>query len=146
MIGAIIAKRKAHDLFAARNRGDIDAFLADWADDATLIFPGQSDMSGVFYGMPKIRKWFEQFCSQFPNVCFEIQDVFVKNIWAVGPSNRLAVEWNATLYQQDGQIYQNQGVTVVDIHGGKAVLVQDFIFDLSGSFFQSTREEPSAYR
>lgn len=47
MIGAIIAKHKTREKFAARNRGDIDTFLDNWAEDATFIFPGQSEMSGT---------------------------------------------------------------------------------------------------
>ncbi len=139
MIGAIIAKRKAREKFAARNRGDIDAFLSDWSDDATFIFPGQSEASGTFHGMAEIRPWFENYRRQFPEVNFEVQQVFVRRIWAMGATNELAVQWNATLWDRQGEAHQNQGVTVVHIRNGKLVLAQDFIFDLSPSFFQASQ-------
>ena len=42
LIGALIAKQKARALFDARNRGDLDAFLAAWSDDAVYVFPGEA--------------------------------------------------------------------------------------------------------
>jgi ketosteroid isomerase-like protein len=139
MIGAIIAKQKVQEKFAARNRGDIDAFLSDWSDDATFIFPGQSETSGTFHGMHEIRPWFENFRRQFPKVNFEVKQIFVRRIWAMGATNELAVQWKSTLWNQQGEVNQNQGVTVVHIRNGKLVLAQDFIFDLSPSFFQASQ-------
>lgn len=143
MIGAIIAKQKTREKFAARNRGDIDTFLDNWAEDATFIFPGQSEMSGTFHGMSEIRPWFKQFRQQFPQVNFEIKQIFVGRIWAIGATNELAVQWNTTLWNQDNQKMQGQGVTIVHLQKGQLVLAHEFIFDLSPSFFQAN--QPAAH-
>ena len=45
MIGAMIGKRRVRSAFASLNRRDLPAFLANWAEDATFIFPG--DVPGV---------------------------------------------------------------------------------------------------
>jgi len=131
MIGAMIAKRRVHEQFAARNRGDIDAFLDNWSDETTYIFPGKSELSGTFHGMNEIRAWFNAFRNQFPDVHFEVKQVFVSNIWAIGASNQLAVQWNATLWDQQHNEYRNEGVTVVHIKDGKIDFIQDFLFDLT---------------
>ncbi|MGJ3252227.1 MAG: nuclear transport factor 2 family protein, partial [Elainellaceae cyanobacterium] len=115
----MIAKRRVHEQFAARNRGDIDAFLDNWTDDTTYIFPGKSELSGTFHGMDEIHAWFKTFRNQFPDVHFEVKQIFVSNIWAIGASNQLAVQWNATLWDQQRNEYRNEGVTVVHIKDGK---------------------------
>ena len=60
MIGALIAKKPAREQFAARSRGDIDQFLAGWADDAALTFSGGPPWGGTHRGKTAIRRWFER--------------------------------------------------------------------------------------
>lgn len=136
MIGAIFAKKQAKQKFEARNRGDIDAFLEGWAKDVTYIFPGQSELSGTFNGLDQVRSWFPQFRQQFSEIYFELHEVFVSNIWALGATNKIAVHWTAHLRDHNGNLNEGPGVTVVHIRDGKTTFVQDFIFDLSPDFFQ----------
>lgn len=137
MIGALIAKRIAKQKFDARNRGDIDAFLDGWTDETTYIFPGHSEFGGTFRGMATIRDWFTRFRRQFAEIRFELKDVFVSNIWAMGANNNLAVHWVVHLKNHDGQQVEGPGVTVVHIREGQTTFVQDFIFDLNSGFFQA---------
>jgi ketosteroid isomerase-like protein len=48
MIGAWIAKQKAPASLEALNRRDLDAWLKDWAEDATFIYPGDVRASGTY--------------------------------------------------------------------------------------------------
>ena len=136
MIGALIAQRKARKLFEARNRGDLDAFLAAWADDAVYVFPGEGAMSGTFQGKAEIRRWFERFHDRFPERRFELREVAVARPLALGATNEVAVHWRSTLHDREGIKAENEGVTVVYVRGGEAVRVHDFLFDLSQPFFQ----------
>lgn len=136
MIGAVIAQQKARQKFAARNRGDIDTFLDGWADDVTYIFPGQSEFGGTFKGLAEVRPWFTRFRQQFAEIRFDLEDVFVSNIWAIGATNHIAVRWTAHLREHNGNLVGGPGMTVVHIRDGKTTFVQDFIFDLNHRFFQ----------
>jgi len=69
MIGAIIAKRKARGSLQHLNRGDVQAFLEDWADDAVFIYPGNLPISGTIKGKPAIDDWFRRFVNQYPGTC-----------------------------------------------------------------------------
>jgi len=68
MIGAIIAKRKARSSFDCLNRRELHAFLRDWADDATFVYPGNLSVSGTMEGKPAIDDWFQKFMTQFPDL------------------------------------------------------------------------------
>lgn len=138
MIAAMIAKRRAKQKFEARNRGDIDTFLDDWAEDVVYIFPGRSSLSGTFHGLDAARGWFRQFRQQFTAIHFDLQQVFVSNLWALGANNDIAVYWMVKLQDETQHVYENAGVTVVKLRNGKVKFVQDFIFDLSPSFFEAS--------
>lgn len=137
MIGALIAQRKARKLFEARNRGDLEAFLADWSDNATYIFPGEGSMSGVFRGIEAIRRWFERFHACFPERNFELCEVTVARPLAFGATNEVGVHWRSVLHDPKGNTMKNEGVTMVYVRHGKAVRIHDFIFDLNQPFFKT---------
>ena len=141
MIGALIAKRKARRLFKARNRGDLDAFLVGWANDAVYVFPGAGALSGTFRGKKAIRRWFEAFHQRFPERHFELLESAVANPLALGATNELAVHWRSSLRDPNGNTIENEGVTVVYVRSGEAVRVHDFVFDLSQPFFRSDHEQ-----
>ena len=50
MIGALMAKRLAGAVMDALSGRDFDAFLRDFAEDATFIYPGNVPASGVHKG------------------------------------------------------------------------------------------------
>lgn len=141
MIGALIAKRKIRELFEARNRGDLNAFLGAWSDDAVYIFPGEGPMSGTFRGKEVIRRWFEQFHAQFPERHFELLEAAVARPLALGATNEVAVHWRSTLCDRHGKKARNEGVTVVYVRRGAAIRIHDFIFDLSQPFFRPDHEQ-----
>jgi len=134
MIGAIIAKKAIAGAFEAMNRHDLSGFMSGWRDDGVFIYPGEIPASGIFKGKSAVENWFQNFFEQFPKIKFIIQNICVRNIFALTGTNVVAVHWNIQLTNRDGREGQNSGVTVISIKGGKVFEVQDFIFDLGENF------------
>lgn len=134
MIGAIIAKKAIAGAFEAMNRHDLSKFMSAWRDDGVFIYPGEIPESGTFEGKSAVEGWFRNFFNQFPRIQFDVQDICVRNIFAFTGTNVVSVYWNLQLTNRSGRIGQNSGVTVLNIKGGKVVLVKDFIFDLGENF------------
>jgi ketosteroid isomerase-like protein len=129
MIGAIIVKSKVRSAFAALNRRDLPAFLSGWAEDATFIYPGNLSASGKLEGKKAIEGWFRKYLEQFPTLKFTLKNVSVQNIFALGGTNVVAVEWDINLTNREGKDFQNSGVTIISVKKGRVILVCDYIFD-----------------
>ncbi|HAB52376.1 MAG: hypothetical protein A2315_12655 [Ignavibacteria bacterium RIFOXYB2_FULL_35_12] len=134
MIGALIARKAIADSFQAMNRHDLPTFMSAWRDDGVFIYPGEIWASGTFEGKAAVEGWFRKFFNQFPKIHFDIQNICVKNIFAMSGTNVVAVHWNINLTNREGRVGQNSGVTVISIKGGKVSHIKDFIFDLGTNF------------
>ena len=130
MIGAIIAKSKARSGFDSLSGHNLEKFMADWADDAMFIYPGNLSTSGEIKGKEAIQEWFKKFIEQFPISSFNLKNICVQNIFALGGTNTLAIEWDVKLTNREGNEFENSGVTIICLKGRKAVLVRDYISDL----------------
>ena len=127
MIGAVIAKRRAGSGFDALSRHDLAKFMASWAEDGTFTFPGNTSMSGETKGKKAIEAWFAKLMEQFPKFDFTVKEVFVSNIFALGATNSIAVEWDIAETNCEGKEFRNSGVTTIRVKGGKVVAVRDYI-------------------
>ncbi|GIV96904.1 MAG: hypothetical protein KatS3mg057_1561 [Herpetosiphonaceae bacterium] len=134
MIGAWLAQRKTPAIYAAFNRHDLKAVLANFADDVTFVFPGDVRTSGVHIGKEAVGRWFERFFEQFPTLRFTVHRVTVANLFDLVGNNVVATRWDVEVVNRDGWQGQNSGVTVTTLRGGKAVHIQDFIFDTGPAF------------
>lgn len=134
MIGALVARKAIAGSFQAMNRHDLAKFMSAWRDDGVFIYPGEIHASGTFRGKSAVESWFRNFFDQFPKIQFDIQDICVRNIFALGGNNVVAVHWNILLTNREGREGQNSGVTVITVKGGKVIQVKDFIFDLGNNF------------
>ncbi len=134
MIGAWLAQRKTPDIYAAFNRHDLKAVLANFADDVTFVFPSDVRASGVHAGKEAVARWFEQFFAQFPTLRFTVRQVAVANLFDLVGNNVVATRWDVEVVNRDGWQGQNSGVTVTTLRRGKAVHIQDFIFDAGPAF------------
>jgi ketosteroid isomerase-like protein len=134
MIGALVARKAIAGAFEAMNRHDMTTFMSAWRDDGVFIYPGEISASGTFRGKTAVEDWFRNFFDQFPTIRFDIQDICIRNIFALSGNNIVAVHWNLQLTNREGRTGQNSGVTVLTIKGGKVVQVKDFIFDLGNNF------------
>jgi len=131
MIGAILAKRKVSAAFDALSRQDIDAFLANFDEDATLSSP--NPIGSIFppphptlEGKESIREWCQKFIEQWEFAYFIIKNICVKRHCPFAfNSNVVTVEWDLKLINK-GEAKENStsGVTVVDLKWGKATEVR----------------------
>jgi ketosteroid isomerase-like protein len=134
MIGALVAKKALAGSYDALNRHDLPKFMSAWRDDGVFVYPGDVPESGTFQGKRAVEDWFRHFLEQFPGIKFDIQDICVRNIFDLVGTNAVAAHWKVELTNRDGHVGHNRGVTVVSLKGGKAVLVQDYLFDLGDNF------------
>ena len=134
MIGAIIARKAADKAFRALSNHDLAGFMSAWRDDGVLIYPGEMWASGTFNGKPAVEEWCRKFFEQYPKIQFGVQQICVKNIFAMSGTNVIAVHWNINLTNRNDRIGQNSGVSVISLKGGKVIQVKDFVFDLGENF------------
>jgi len=127
MIGAVIAKRRGSSGFDALSRHDLAKIMAICAEDATFIFPGNTPVSGENKGKKAVEACFAKIMEKFPKLDFTVKEVFVSNIFALGATNNVAVEWDVTETNREGKEFRNSGVTIIRIKGGKAVAIRDYI-------------------
>ena len=127
MIGAVIAKRRGRSGFDALSRHDLAKMMALCAEDATFIFPGNIPISGENKGKKAVEACFAKIMERFPKFDFTVKEVFVSNIFALGATNNVAVEWDLTETNREGKEFRNSGVTIIRIKGGKAVAIRDYI-------------------
>ena len=98
------------------------------------MYPGDISVSGAFEGRSSVEGWFKNFLEQFPKIHFEIQDISIKDIFALSGTNVVCVQWVIHLTNKTGRVGQNSGVTVINIVGGKVSRAKDYIFDLGENF------------
>ena len=127
MIGAIIAKRRASSAFDTMSRHDLAKMMTAWGENCTFTFPGNISISGETKGKKAIEACFSKMIEHLPKMNFTVKEVFVSNIFALGATNNIAVEWDVVETNRQGKEFHNSGVTVIRLKGGKAVSVRDYI-------------------
>lgn len=127
MIGSLIMKKKVSTPFELLNQGKLDELMADWSEDAVLIFPGNANVSGVFKGKYAIRDWFGTFIEQFPVRKFTIKRVCVEKIFSFGATNSACIEWELYLENKDGKEFTNFGTTAIEVVNGKVVAAREYL-------------------
>lgn len=104
------------------NAGDIGPMLNSYAEDAVLVFPGDSSWGGEHRGKQAIRAFLERFARV--GIQFEAHEVTVSG-WP----------WNARLYvlfsdrardAAGNVVYENHGVIYGRTRWGKIVYQEDF--------------------
>jgi len=124
-----LQKMKARTAMEAVNRGDIETFLKDWADDGVLVYPGDVSTSGEVRGKEAIREWLENWRDMFPDLEFTIRDIYLRNSIYLGMTNVIAVHIEASGTNKFGDKVGSSSISLFTIRGTKIVRLQDFIFD-----------------
>jgi ketosteroid isomerase-like protein len=130
MIGAVLAKRMARSSFDAFNQRDLKKATKGFAEEATYTMGGNISISGITKGKKAIETLFAKLLEHYPKMQFTVRDVFVSNIFAMGATNNVAVEYDVTYTSREGKEFHNSGVTIARVKGGKVVSMQDYIFSL----------------
>jgi ketosteroid isomerase-like protein len=129
MIGALIAKKKIASAHRSLNNRDIGSFLAGWHDEATWIYPGDLSVSGEFKGKKTIQEWYRKYMDRFTNIKITPKSMCVQNLFDLVGTNVVAVTWDEGATSQDGDTFVFNGVHVINLKSGKAMHVQDYVFD-----------------
>jgi len=96
--------------------GEVDKLMAAYADDAVLVFPGESSFGGEHRGKAAIRAWLERFVGLKPT--FDLGDAAV-----AGPpwNMRIFFQFTDGIVAPDGFDYRNAGMEYVRMRFGKIV-------------------------
>ncbi len=129
MVGAVILKTMMGSGTDVMNQRDVEKLLSHWSDNAVLIFPGSMSVSGRMEGKEAIKTFFNKYMEQFPELEFKVTNTYIKDIFAVGLSNTLAVEFECAVTNKDGETFENSGVSVIKVKRRKVVQIQDYYFD-----------------
>lgn len=131
MIGALILKTMMDSGTNVMNERDVDAILKHWRDDAVMIYPGNTIVSGRHEGRAAMEKFFSRFMEQFPeHMEFTTNQTYIKNMLAIGLSNTVVAEFSVSYTNKHGERFENSGVSVVTIRNGKVAQIKDYYFDV----------------
>ena len=129
MIGAYLLKKMMGSGTNVMNERDIEKIIKHWRDDAVMIFPGSTPVSGRTEGKAALRKYFSKYMEQFPVLNFTIKETYIKDMFSVGFSNTIASEFEVIYTNKHGETFENKGVTVIKIKKGKVEQIEDYYFD-----------------
>jgi ketosteroid isomerase-like protein len=59
------------DIDEAQARGDMDGFMAGYADDVVIHMPGKSSLAGIYKGKDQFTDVFQRFMERSPGYSFE---------------------------------------------------------------------------
>jgi ketosteroid isomerase-like protein len=107
-------KRVVDALYEAYLAGDAEGMLAQMADDVEVRFLAQ----GTFHGLPDVRRFMEFSAGLLRDLDFRIRKLFVDG--EVG----VAI-WEESAVTADGKPWENHGVDVIRVRGGKIVSLHE---------------------
>jgi ketosteroid isomerase-like protein len=129
MIGALIAKALARRSYDAINRGDVNGFMANWSDKATLTYPGNLSVSGTRKGKKEIEAWFRHFKEAIPTRTFRLLSISVSNVFDFLGNNVISVQWENRPINRQGEEFYIRGVTVSSARWGKITESTTYVFE-----------------
>jgi ketosteroid isomerase-like protein len=100
------------------NSRDMDAFEGILRDEAAFYFPKTQPL----LGKNRIRRFFQILFRQFPELEFQVLKAIIQDPWA-------AVHWKNRGRDRKEEPYENEGVTLLRIEGGKIIYISDFFKD-----------------
>src|SRR5436190_14157143 len=107
-------RRVVDALYDAYLAGNGEGMLAQMADDVEVRFLGQ----GTFHGLPEVRRFMEFSAGLLRDLDFRIRRTIVDGDTA-------AVIWDESATTADGKAWENHGVDVIRVHGGKIVSLHE---------------------
>ena len=115
-------RRQIRRNVAALRAGDPVPLLAGYADDAVLVFPGESSWGGEHRGKAAIGEFLRRFLDA--GLVGETHDILVNGLpW----NTRIAVLFTDAATDGDGNVvYENRAVLYGRIRWGKIVYQEDF--------------------
>ncbi len=130
MIGAVIAKLALRGAMNDLNNRCKEKIIASYADDAVITYPGKMSVSGTRKGKAAVKEFFDKYFDQFTEEHCEAKEKYIKNIFALGLTNTISLRFHKKVTNKAGRVFENTGISVLKIKGGKVVELQDFYFDV----------------
>ena len=108
-----IIGRVVRFLYGKVSTGDLRLPLLGLAEDARLVFPGNSSFGGQQQGKAAIESWMRRFASLRPE--FNVEDVAV-----AGPpwNMRIFMRFSDRIVAPNGYIYENEGMEQIAVRHG----------------------------
>ena len=100
------------------NKRDMDAFESILQEEAEFYFPKTQPL----LGKSRIRRFFQILFRQFPELEFQVLKTIIQDSW-------MAVHWKNKGKNRKDESYENEGVTLLEIAGGKIIYISDFFKD-----------------
>ncbi len=117
-------EQKMRENFAQLSAGNYEAVLKQMAPRFDHFFSGTHSLGGRRHTLEAMRRWFERVYVINRNLQFEVLGVSVSGT----PWNTIAVvEWTDRAALADGEPYENQGVHIIRIRWGKAVILHAYL-------------------
>lgn len=105
-------------LFDVINNRDLDRFKDLFTQGAEFYFPKTQPL----LGRDQIMRFFKILFRRYPELSFQVRKTILQGEWA-------AVHWTNRGIRKDGEAYQNEGVTIVEMEGEKIRFMSDFFKD-----------------
>jgi hypothetical protein len=108
-----IIRRVVAFLYAKVAAGELRLPLLGLAQDARLVFPGNSSFGGEHRGKPAIEGWLRRFAALRPE--FHVLDAA-----AAGPpwNMRVFMSFRDRIVAPDGYVYENAGMELITLKWG----------------------------
>ncbi|MDJ0315457.1 nuclear transport factor 2 family protein [Arthrobacter sp. H35-D1] len=106
-------------MFAAARRQDLDAMVAEFADDYVNITPNHPDRS--FTGSAQVRSNWSALFAGVPDLTLEIRDA------ATAPDGKVWVEWASRGTRRDGVPVEQAGVAIFTVREGLLSAVRFYL-------------------
>jgi ketosteroid isomerase-like protein len=127
MVMTMIVKRMLRSGMDALNRGDVDAAMAGWAEDALYEFPSDISVGGRLKGKEEIAGWFRRWIEEYPKRKLTMGNVCLQHTLLPSPRNVVMVEWSCEETNREGKDFKYNGVTVFEVRNMKSVRSSEYI-------------------
>lgn len=121
----IMVARKTRGMFEKLNDADAAPFLAAVRDDVVFTYPGRHALGGTMRGRQALGEWFERFFRFFPGIHWTIKDIVVDG--APWGTTVVSAEWTARCVLENGYVYENEGLHVIELKNAKASEVRVYL-------------------
>ncbi len=116
-------KQLAQAFMGALNKRDYSEFQKRLTENAALDFPGP----GRIESRKKVISFIKALFRKFPKLEFTVHDVIVEE-------DRACIVWTNVGERNDGEPYNNSGITYMQMTGGEITFISDYFKNTSFAF------------
>lgn len=125
MLGTLIVKNTVRARFAAIERGDLEAVVSVFGDDAALLYPTH----GTIQGKNAIRAFYRHFLETFPKVDVTVHHIGVENLFDLVGTNVVTAQWDIATTNRGGTTFRQTGIQLIEMTRARVTRMQYFFWD-----------------